>query len=50
MKLWKEDPLVSIFKFREEIFYIYCQSKDMGYLHNLQGKLEPLTVNAYYNF
>ena len=41
MKLWKGDLLVNIFKFTQEIFSIYCQSKDMADSHNLQGKLEP---------
>ena len=43
MKLRKEDLLVSIFKFTEEIFHIYCQHKDMAHFHNLQDKLEALT-------
>ena len=35
MKLWKGDLLVNIFKFTQDIFSIYSQSKDMADSHNL---------------
>ena len=34
---------MDIFKFTQEIFEMYCESKDMADFHNLQGKIEPLT-------
>ena len=44
LKLCKEDILVNIVKFTGGIFGTYCQSKDVAGFHNLQGKLEPVTL------
>ena len=46
MKLCKEALLVNSFKFTEGLFDIYFHSKDMEDFHNLQGKLEPVTLNT----
>ena len=34
---------MKIFKFKEGIFDIYCQSMDVADFHNLQDKLEAIT-------
>ena len=44
MKLCEEDLQVYIFKFKERNVDIYCQSRDMACFHNLQGKLELVTL------
>ena len=46
MKLWKEDLRMNIFKFTQGIFHIYHRSKDTADFHNLQGKLELVTLKS----
>ena len=46
MKVWKDGVLVNIFNFAEGTFGIYCQSKDITDFHNLQGKLEPMSLTV----
>ena len=45
MKFCKEDLLENLFTFIKRIFDIYCQGKDLADFHNLQCKLEPVTLN-----
>ena len=48
MKLCKKDLLVNVFKSIEGIFNIYCRSKDMADLLNLQDKGEPPTLRVLF--
>ena len=45
MKLCKEDLLVNVFKSVGGIFVIFRPREDMADFLNLQGKLEPQTLN-----
>ena len=38
---------MNIFKFTQGIFDSYYQCKDMAGFHNLQGKLEPVTLKHF---
>ena len=46
----KEDCLVNIFKFIQEIFDIYFQSEDMANFLHLQGKLKSSNLKKLYAF
>ena len=43
----EEDLLVNTFKFKQKFFYIYYSTKGIADSHNLQGKLEALTLNVF---
>ena len=46
MKLWKGHLLMNIVKFMQDIIDLHCQSKDMVDIHNLRGKLGPVTLKC----